>query len=81
MVVEHTFGVLKSRFRCLHKSGGALQYTPSKCAKITLACMLLHNRCIRRNIALPEEEPELEEEEVPVPMQEKVAEQHHPGVE
>ncbi|XP_018007920.1 putative nuclease HARBI1 [Hyalella azteca] len=49
-IIEQTFGVLKSRFRCLHKSGGNLQYDPLKCAKITAACLLLHNRCIKRRI-------------------------------
>lgn len=42
-VVERTFGVLKSRFRCLHESGGSLQYGPRKSVKIVAACMLLHN--------------------------------------
>lgn len=50
VVIEHTFGILKSRFRCLSKSGGELQYTPSKCAKISVACMFLHNVCIKRRI-------------------------------
>ena len=53
--IEKTFGILKSRFRCLHKSGGSLQYTPAKAAKITVACMLLHNRCIDRNIPMPDD--------------------------
>ncbi|XP_050705937.1 putative nuclease HARBI1 [Eriocheir sinensis] len=54
VVVEQTFGVLKSRFRCLHGSGGSLQYDPVKCAKIAIACMLLHNICIIRRIQLNE---------------------------
>ncbi|KAM4706602.1 putative nuclease HARBI1 [Discoglossus pictus] len=29
-VIERTFGLLKMRFRCLHSTGGALQYTPVK---------------------------------------------------
>ena len=53
VVVEQLFGILKSRFRCLHKSGGALQYAPEKVAKIAAACMLLHNRCRLRNIPDP----------------------------
>lgn len=53
-VVEHTFGILKSRFRCLHQSGGALQYNPTKCAKIIIACMVLHNLCVKRRVPLEE---------------------------
>ncbi|XP_042210294.1 putative nuclease HARBI1 [Homarus americanus] len=53
VVVEQTFGVLKSRFRCLHRSGGSLQYDPSKCAKIVNACFLLHNYCLMRRVPLP----------------------------
>lgn len=52
VVIEQTFGVLKSRFRCLHKSGGSLQYEPVKCARIAVACMLLHNYCVKRRIPL-----------------------------
>lgn len=55
VVVEQCFGILKSRYRCLHKSGGNLQYTPTKCAKITMSCLLLHNYCIKRRIPEPEE--------------------------
>jgi len=32
---------------------GNLQYDPLKCAKITAACLLLHNRCIKRSIPNP----------------------------
>ncbi|KAG7155456.1 nuclease HARBI1-like 22 [Homarus americanus] len=53
VVVVQTFGVLKSRFRCLHRSGGSLQYDPSKCAKIVNACFLLHNYCLMRRVPLP----------------------------
>ncbi|XP_069993528.1 putative nuclease HARBI1 [Penaeus vannamei] len=38
-VIVQTLEVLKLRFRCYHKSCGALQYTPEKCAKYCiLAC-------------------------------------------
>lgn len=52
VVVEQTFGTLKTRFRCLHRSGGALQYDPARCGKIAVACMLLHNLCVRRGIPM-----------------------------
>lgn len=61
VIVEQCFGVLKSRFRCLHKSGGALQYLPVKCAKITIACLLLHNYCVQLRIPVPAEDIEVEE--------------------
>ena len=54
VVIEQTFGVLKSRFRCLHESGGSLQYDPIKSAHIAVACMLLHNNCIQRRVPLDE---------------------------
>lgn len=55
VTVERCFGILKSRFRCLHKSGGSLQYVPEKCAKITAACLYLHNLCVKQRLPLPEE--------------------------
>ena len=66
VVVEQTFGTLKSRFRCLHESGGSLQYHPEKCAHIAIACMKLHNICIQRRIPLnqpivDDDDPEDEE--------------------
>ncbi|KAK3878991.1 hypothetical protein Pcinc_016435 [Petrolisthes cinctipes] len=51
-VVERTFGVLKSRFQCLHESGGSLQYEPRKAVKIVIACMLLHNYCVDRRFPI-----------------------------
>ncbi|KAG0710251.1 putative nuclease HARBI1 [Chionoecetes opilio] len=49
--------------RCLHKSGGALQYTPVKCARIMIGCIFLHNRCVLRGIPLPQEQLEAEDNE------------------
>ncbi|KAK4322220.1 hypothetical protein Pmani_007018 [Petrolisthes manimaculis] len=54
VIIEQTFGLLKSRFRCLHRSGGSLQYEPRKCIKMVMACMYLHNKCVRRRVPLPE---------------------------
>ncbi|KAK3083318.1 hypothetical protein FSP39_019317 [Pinctada imbricata] len=51
-VVERTFGVLKSRFRCLHKSGGTLPFAPLKCSKIIEACFRLHNKAIEEKVPL-----------------------------
>uniref|UniRef100_A0A803JES1 DDE Tnp4 domain-containing protein n=1 Tax=Xenopus tropicalis TaxID=8364 RepID=A0A803JES1_XENTR len=42
-VIERTFGVIKSRFRCLDKLGGSLMYSPSKVAQIVVVCAVLHN--------------------------------------
>uniref|UniRef100_A0A672ZN21 Putative nuclease HARBI1 n=1 Tax=Sphaeramia orbicularis TaxID=375764 RepID=A0A672ZN21_9TELE len=41
--VEGTFGVLKSRFRCLDCTGGALLYSPENVAQIMVVCCVLHN--------------------------------------
>ncbi|XP_013415046.1 putative nuclease HARBI1 [Lingula anatina] len=49
-LIERAFGVLKSRFRCLHKSGGCLMYSPEASANIILACCRLHNFCIREGM-------------------------------
>jgi hypothetical protein len=54
--IERAYGLLKMRFRCLHKSGGCLMFSPSKCAKVILACMCLHNICIRRRMPEPQVE-------------------------
>lgn len=49
-VIEQCFGLLKSRFRCLDKSGGTLLYTPDKVCRFVTATAVLHNFCVQRNI-------------------------------
>lgn len=53
--IERGIGVWKMRFRCIHKTGGCLQSPPETCAKIIVACAVLHNICINNNV--PETEP------------------------
>ncbi|XP_041347102.1 putative nuclease HARBI1 [Gigantopelta aegis] len=53
---ERAFGLLKSRFRCLHKSGGWLWYSPAKCHKIVYATCQLHNYCIQLRLPAPPDE-------------------------
>ncbi|XP_065650733.1 putative nuclease HARBI1 [Hydra vulgaris] len=48
--VERCIGRLKYRSRCLRKSYGALQYTPSTCCKIVFTCILLEN--LRNSLGL-----------------------------
>lgn len=46
-VIERTFGILKSRFRVLDRTGGALLYGPEKICQIVVACYMLHNIAVR----------------------------------
>ena len=52
-VVERSFGVLKSRFRCIDRSAGTLLYSPRKCCDIVIAVIVLHNMCVMNGIPLP----------------------------
>ncbi|KAM9320388.1 putative nuclease HARBI1 [Gastrophryne carolinensis] len=49
-VVEQAIGLLKTRFRCLDHTVGALRYQPEKVIKIIVACMALHNFAIQEQI-------------------------------
>ncbi|XP_069128985.1 putative nuclease HARBI1 [Argopecten irradians] len=65
-VVERSFGLLKSRFRCLHKSTGCIMFSPAKTCKVVYVCFILHNLCIDNAVDPPENEidPEPEPENI-----------------
>ncbi|XP_056381956.1 putative nuclease HARBI1 isoform X1 [Hyla sarda] len=51
-MVEHVFGQIKSRFRCLDVTGGALLYNPVLVGKIVLSCAVLHNIALLHQIPI-----------------------------
>lgn len=56
-IVERSFGILKSRFRCIDNSGGTLLYHPQKACDIVVAVAVLHNMCVSNNVPIePREE-------------------------
>ncbi|KAJ1120390.1 hypothetical protein NDU88_008560 [Pleurodeles waltl] len=57
-IIERTFGLLKARFWCLHLTGGSLYYSPKKVCQIIVACCMLHNMALRRQVPfLLEDQP------------------------
>ncbi|WAR13113.1 HARB1-like protein, partial [Mya arenaria] len=54
VVGERSFGVLKSRFRCLSKSGRCLPFASEKSANVILCCFKLHNLRLERGLPLPD---------------------------
>ncbi|KAJ1204394.1 hypothetical protein NDU88_008172 [Pleurodeles waltl] len=57
-IIERTFGLLKTRFWCLHLTGGSLYYSPKKVCQIIVACCMLHNLALRHQVPfLEEDEP------------------------
>ncbi|KAJ1171089.1 hypothetical protein NDU88_002960 [Pleurodeles waltl] len=55
-IIERTFGLLKARFRCLHMTGGSLMYSPKKVCQIIVACCMLHNLALRRQVPFLQED-------------------------
>ena len=47
-LIERAFGVLKSKWKILDHTGGSMCCSPTKVAKITITCCVLHNIC-RKN--------------------------------
>lgn len=52
-VIERSFGVLKSRFRCLHHHR-TLHYSPQRAALIIYSCFILHNILIDQGFSIDE---------------------------
>ena len=46
----------KSKFRCIDKSGGALQYRPKKCVNIIVSTACLHQIDMKRGLPIPAED-------------------------
>ncbi|KAJ1193620.1 hypothetical protein NDU88_002916 [Pleurodeles waltl] len=58
-VIKRTFCLLKARFRCLYMTGGSLFYSPKKVCDIIIACSMLHNLALRRQVPfLQEDDPD-----------------------
>ncbi|KAJ1106781.1 hypothetical protein NDU88_004179 [Pleurodeles waltl] len=55
-IIERTFGLLKARFRCLHMTGGSLHYSPKKVCQIIVACCMLNNLALRRQVPFLQED-------------------------
>lgn len=66
-IIERTFVLLKGRFRCLHKSRGALEYDPTMCCKIIAICAMLHNLAVRRSLPIEAASDDSEEENEETP--------------
>ncbi|KAK0141095.1 putative nuclease HARBI1 [Merluccius polli] len=62
-VVERTIGRLKLRFRCLHKSGGGLQFSPEKSCAVICVTAMLHNIAAKAGVALAGEPEDGDEDD------------------
>ncbi|KAJ1150050.1 hypothetical protein NDU88_002848 [Pleurodeles waltl] len=55
-IIERTFGLLKARFRCFQMTGGSLFYSPKKVCQIIVACCMLYNLALRRQVPFLQED-------------------------
>ncbi|XP_045120163.1 uncharacterized protein LOC123509717 isoform X2 [Portunus trituberculatus] len=60
-IVERGIGQLKRWFHVLH---GEIRVNPIKTSKIVMVCAALHNLCKERNLQLPDDEHEHEDQPV-----------------
>ncbi|KAJ1209678.1 hypothetical protein NDU88_005051 [Pleurodeles waltl] len=49
-IIERTFGLLKASFRYLHMTGSSLFYSPKNMCQIIVACCMLKNLALRRQV-------------------------------
>ncbi|KAJ1137422.1 hypothetical protein NDU88_003825 [Pleurodeles waltl] len=47
---------MKAWFRCIHMTGGSLFYSPRKVCQIIIACCMLHNLSLRRQVPFLQED-------------------------
>ena len=60
--IECAFGLWKSRWRAMHRTGGTLCYNPDRVCRLVIATMVLHNICINHSISWESEIlPEIED--------------------
>ena len=55
-VIERAYGIRKLRFRCLHKTGGCLTFSPERNINIIVSKGILCKHCVRRNEPLLDDE-------------------------
>ena len=53
--IECAFGLWKSRWRAMDKTGGTLCYTAERVCKLVISTMILHNICIKHELQLEQE--------------------------
>ena len=67
--IECAFGLWKSRWRSMDKTGGSLCYSPGRVCRLVVATMVLNNICIQHGLQWEIESPVgVEEGEVPLPL-------------
>ncbi|XP_067845684.1 putative nuclease HARBI1 [Heptranchias perlo] len=55
-VIKQAIGILKMRFRCLARSGGALQYSPARVSRMIVVCCVLHNMVQQRELVMEDDQ-------------------------